>query len=437
MELVTIVGAGPAGLFSAYELAKHGLKPLVIERGKRPLERSRKEMLYGVGGAGLFSDGKLNLSPFIGGDLTEFTTLEEANSIIEEIKDVFLKHGVQAQMFFDEERMKEIERKARAHGIRYVPVKQMHIGSDVLPKVMDSFMRELESMGVRFKLGKSVKVIRERKGFYEVDGIKTKFLLVAPGRAGVSWLYKNAKRLGLSFKHNPIDVGVRVEVPASVMEHITSVSWDPKFHIYTRTYDDFVRTFCVNPYGFVVDEHYKSFVLVNGHAMKSKTTENTNFALLVRIGLEEPVENTTAYGEQIARLATTLGGGKVLLQRLGDLRRGRRSTWSRIKRSFVEPSFRNVTPGDISMALPHRVVEDIMEAIEMLDRIMPGVAADSTLLYCPEIKFYALRIITDHSLKAKPRFYVAGDGAGVSRGIVAAAATGIIAARGMLKEMEG
>jgi uncharacterized FAD-dependent dehydrogenase len=300
----------------------------------------------------------------------------------------------------------------------------------------------LEKEGVNIILGEEavdihtiksrVKYIETTKAKYPVDS-----LLLTPGRSGSRWLTGIMDRLGVEMQFNPIDVGVRVEVPNEVMNEVIQNygSWDPKFHIYSSSYDDFVRTFCVCPKGFVVRESYENSLFgVNGHSMRDSSSQNTNFALLVRVRLTRPLENTTEYGRRIAQLANTLGGRSPLLQRLGDLRGSRRSTWNRIERSYIEPTFKDVTPGDISMAYPQRIVIDLLEGLEKLDRVMPGINSDSTLLYAPEIKFYAMRTITDKNLRTSiQNLYVAGDGAGVSRGIVGAAATGIIAARGIIE----
>jgi hypothetical protein len=217
------------------------------------------------------------------------------------------------------------------------------------------------------------------------------------------------------------------------MEPVCRINRDPKFHIITKTYDDFVRTFCVNHRGFMVKESYKGYVGVNGHSLRDKQSNNTNFAFLTRIELTEPVENSTEYGESIAKTATTLGGGNPLIQRLGDLRRGRRSTWKRINSGLVKPTLRAVTPGDIAMVMPHRIVTNILEGLERLDKVIPGVASDSTLLYAPEIKYYAMRVEVDKTMETSiPNLFVAGDGVGVSRGIIIASATGILAARGIM-----
>lgn len=233
-------------------------------------------------------------------------------------------------------------------------------------------------------------------------------------------------------RFGPIDVGVRIEVPAIIMDPVTKVNMDPKFHIHTKTYDDFARTFCTNARGYVVRERYDSFIGVNGHSMVSEHSKNTNFALLVRVELTEPVENTTIYGKSVAELATTIGGGKPIIQRMGDLRRGRRSNRERLKSNLVVATLRDVTPGDISMALPGRIVTDIIEALEKLSEIIPGVAANSTLIYAPEIKFYAMEVEVDRNMQTSVRsLFAAGDGVGLSGDIVNAAATGILAGRGV------
>jgi uncharacterized FAD-dependent dehydrogenase len=327
-----------------------------------------------------------------------------------------------------------LQRKAAAVGVKFIPIPQIHIGSDNAPKVIQKFKTHLETKGVTFLLNKRVNSIEGNQLLLN-DGtnLPFKYVILAPGRSGADWLAKETERLGIQTRYQPIDIGMRVEVPAVVMDPIISVEQDPKFHIYPDTYDDFVRTFCVNHRGFVVQEVYDSLIGVNGHAMEKKKTENTNFALLVKIELTEPLENTTDYGRTIAAQTTTLGGGKPLIQRLGDLESGHRSTWERLKRGNVKQTLLNVTPGDISMALPHRIVTDILEALEKLDSVMPGVSSPSTLLYAPEIKFSANRVVTNQFLETtKKNLYVAGDGAGLSNGLVTAAATGILAAKGIL-----
>lgn len=452
---VLIVGAGPAGIFAANELADK-MKVVVVDKGRgldnricRALEDGKCRKCYpcnitgGIGGAGGLSDGKLNLRPDIGGNLEEFVDTEEAWKIITQIDELFLKHGANKEIFApDADEIAPIMKKAAANGINFIPIIQRHMGSDNTPPIINSIKSELESKGVEFMLNTEVVDIivdGKLKGalLKNKDGefiLETNYVLAAPGRVGAKWLYSQAQKLSIPVKHNPVDLGVRVELPQIVMDELTQINWDPKFHIITKTYDDFVRTFCVCNKGFVVEEVYDDFVGVNGHSMINKISENTNFAFLVRVELTEPVENTSEYASSIANLANTLGGGKPIIQRLGDLKKGRRSTWRRLERSNVIPTLKSVTPGDIAMALPHRVVVDIIEGLESLNNVIPGVASDSTLIYAPEIKLYAMRLELDKNLKTKIKgLYAAGDGSGVSRGIVGAAATGIVAARNILE----
>lgn len=425
MSKVLIIGAGPAGLFAANELSKFCDVEIIEQRNY-------------IGGSGLYSDGKMNFHPHIGGDLTEFMTHKESLKLLDDIKDTFIRHGLKE----NEDNWKnllELGNKASKAGIRFIPIRQAHVGSDYLPKIMESFREEMEDNNVKFTLNTKVvnievkddKVIaKTTNGEREAD-----FTMIAPGRSGSLWLTELCKKLGIGLKFNPVDIGVRVETPNSVMKEIVEdyKCWDPKFHIFSYNYDDFVRTFCVCPYGYVVKEFYEENTFgVNGHSMRDKRSNNCNFALLVRTKLTKPLENTTEYGRSIARQTNTLGGGKPIIQRLGDLRRHRRSTWERISKSYVKPTLRDVTPGDIAMSFPHRIVMDIQEALEKLGKVIPGINSDSTLLYGPEIKFYAMRTETNQTLQTKvPNIFVAGDGAGASRGIVGAAATGMIAAKGI------
>ncbi|MCD6380934.1 MAG: NAD(P)/FAD-dependent oxidoreductase [Candidatus Odinarchaeota archaeon] len=450
---VAIIGAGPAGMFAAYELSNNtNLSIVIIEKGsdvdKRKCPEARLSycakcnpcnIISGVGGAGTLSSGLLNLNPEIGGDLIKLTGSEEkAWELVNYVDKIFLKFGAPKEAYEgSEEDIIELKRRAAASGIKFIPIKQRHLGTDRSPMVIKNFKEFLESRGARFLLRtEAVKVDVGRVCLSDGRVLEARFILLATGRSSAKWLSEQMKRLGIKYHHGPIDVGVRVEVPSVVMEPIIKVNQDPKFHIYTRTYDDFVRTFCVNYGGYVVREVYDGFVGVNGHTMVSKKSENTNFALLVRVELTEPTENTTEYGISIAQQATLLGGGNPIIQRLEDLRMGRRSTHSRIKRSNISPTLPGSTPGDIAMAMPHRIVTDILEGLEMLDNVIPGVASSSTLLYAPEIKFYANKLELDKDLQTNVEgIYAAGDGAGITRGLVTAAATGILAARGIMKHV--
>lgn len=443
------MGAGPAGLFAAHELSKKSkLSVLVVEMGREIEKRAcpavetgkciRCEpchIMSGVGGAGGMSSGTLNLRYDIGGDLSELTRgVAKAQRLVEEVDAIFLEHGAPKEVYGgNEEEVEKLTRRAAAAGVRFIPIPQRHIGSEYLPDVIGSFKRKLQGQGVKFVLNTRVEKIGKGEAIIKGKRVKAKYILAAPGRVGAVWFAEQAQALGIELKHGPIDVGVRVEVPAVVMEPVIKVSRDPKFHIITKTFDDFVRTFCVNFMGYVMEERYDDYVGVNGHSLRAKKSTNANFAFLTRVELTQPVTDTTAYGRSIAYLATTIGGGLPLLQRLGDLRKGRRSTWERVERGHVKPTLRSVTPGDISMALPGRIVTNILEGLERLDQVIPGVASDSTLLYAPEVKLYSMEVTVDEHMETNvPNLFVAGDGAGLSRGIITAAATGLLAARGIL-----
>src|SRR3989304_6181279 len=453
---VIIVGAGPAGMCAADELAGRA-SVLIIDMGrdidKRECKMKRRgicthcdpcDIMCGVGGAGTYSDGTLNLRPDIGGDLAEQTgDPEYAWELVDHVDKVFVKYGAPEQLYIPKgEEVELLKRRAAAVGARFIEITQRHMGSDNAPKVIGNFEKDLKDRGVEFLLETKVAdlIIEDEtsKGVVLEDGteINSRFTLIAPGRVGATWIDEIVKKHEIGAKYAPIDVGVRVEVPAIIMDPITKINRDPKFHIQTKTYDDFVRTFCTNEHGFVVKEEDGGFIATNGHSMTNEQSENTNFAFLVRIELTEPIENTVRYGRSIAKLATTIGGGKPVLQGMGDLRRGRRSTENRLKKNQVINTLKDVTPGDISMALPHRIVTDIREGLEVLNEIIPGVAADSTLLYAPEVKFYSMQVLVDRNMETSVKnLFAAGDGAGLSRDIVNAAATGVIAGRGVLKKM--
>lgn len=451
---VAILGAGPAGLFAALELAPH-VSVTVIEEGSEPLKRkcpvashsncincSPCQITSGVGGAGALSDGKLNLTYKIGGDPQSLRrTPEEIQELINYIDEVFLKFGADTDSYgVDDTSLEWLKRKASSSNIEFISGKQRHMGTDRTRMIVSHFYEYLKEQGVTFRLQTKVEDIRKRDNEFVLKttkgNITCDYLLAAPGRAGAYWLRTKANSLGAQSKYGPIDVGVRVEFPAELYTSIEHVMYDAKFHLYTKTYDDFVRTFCTNPHGFVTVEKYESFVLVNGDARKDVKSENTNLALLSRVELTDPVEDTTEYGRSIARLANTIGGGKPILQRYKDLIRGKRSTWSRLSRALISPTLRDVTPGDIAMALPNRIVKNMIEGIERLDAVIEGIASDSTLLYAPEIKFYDTSYVVTRDLETQvPRFFVAGDASGFSRGIIYAGVTGIIAARGIIRKV--
>ncbi len=452
---VIIVGAGPAGMFAARELAPHQLRILVIDMGSDVNDRHRSlepEMkcarcspcgiMCGVGGAGTYSDGTLNLRPDIGGDLSVFTGDEkEAWKLVEEVDAVFLGYGATTSMSMpDQQELEILQRRAASVGAKFIEIRQRHIGSDKAKEVISRFKHDLDDKGVRFMLTtRVIDLIIENsqcKGVILEDGtlLKSDNVLLCPGRIGCEWVDQLVTKYSINASFSGVDIGVRVEVPAIIMDPVTRINHDPKFHIRTSRYDDFVRTFCTNEHGFVVKESYEGFIATNGHSMHTVTSENTNFAFLVHVELTHPMENTIKYAKSVAKLATTIGGGKPVLQRMGDLRRGRRSTEARIAKNIIKNTLKDITPGDISMALPHRIVMDIIEGLDTLNMIIPGVNSDSTLLYAPEIKLYAMEVTVDKNMETNVKgLFAAGDGTGLSRDLVNSAATGILAARGILK----
>ncbi|MFP3064293.1 MAG: NAD(P)/FAD-dependent oxidoreductase [Sulfolobus sp.] len=460
---VVIVGAGPAGLFAAYEIANlkvdRDLKVLLIDKGTRPLKRTcplltPKEkctfcnpcnITYGIGGAGTFSSGIINLRPDIGGELHELMrSWDKAQELIDYIDEIFVKFGAPKDRLFEPnmEKVKEIQRRAAKVGAELIPIRQRHIGTDKTPIVIENMLNYIEKNGIKIEELTEVFEIQKKADHFVLKTdkkgeLETKTLLVAPGRAGAKWFLDQAKKLGVDMVPGPLDIGVRVEVESFVMEDLTSAVWDPKVVLYTKKYDDKVRTFCVNPRGFVMKEVYDDGTIgVNGQTFADRKSNNTNFAFLTTIKLSDPLEDTIEYGKSIARLMTRLGGEKPIIQRLIDFEKGRRSTWERINRSTVKPTLRDVTPGDISMGLPYRVVSNLIEGLERLDNIAPGLYSSNTLLYAPEIKYYSMKAVVDSNMETVvDNLFVAGDGVGLSRGINVAAATGILAARGIVRKL--
>ncbi|RZN63170.1 MAG: FAD-dependent oxidoreductase [Methanonatronarchaeia archaeon] len=444
---VGIIGGGPAGLSAAEVLSNSGLSVCLIDKGKAPLDRiESNDILFGIGGAGGLSDGKLNLTPDIGMEIENLDIdRREASDLIDYVDSVWVRNGVDKEYYGQgdkehKQKIREMKRKAASKGVELVYGPQKHIGSDKVPTVMDNMMKELQGRGVKFLIKTEVKEIEDREdGSFvletEEEQIKCRHLVAAPGRSGANWFRSQAQDLGIEVTYGPIDVGVRVELPKEVYDQMTDVIYDPKFRWRSKGYDDLVRTFCTNPEGYVATEYYEDMLLVNGHAKKDSKTTLTNFALLVRIHLTEPVEDTKAYGRKIAELANKIGGDKPVAQRLKDLRDWRRSDEGRIENLPYKPTLDEYTPGDISLALPQRIVMNIIHGLETLGELVPGVNQDHTLLYCPEIKFYDSVYPTENYLETNlDNLRVAGDGAGKSRGIVGGAVSGAIAAIGVLRD---
>lgn len=452
---VVIVGGGPAGLFSAYYLCeKSNLKILLIEKGKSPLKRkcpiTEEEkcincrpcnILSGIGGAGLFSDGKLNYIHKLGKtDLTQFMPGNEAKALIDETEAIYNRFGMDGYVYpSDLDTAKDIRKNAKRYGIDLLIIRQKHLGSESLPKHIEEISSYILSKGVTIHTSENVKDVMVEKS--RMKGVITNrgkyfsdHVILAPGRVGANWVGKIAQRYGIELTHRGIEVGVRVEVHNDIMQDLCDVIYDPAFFIQTKKYDDETRTFCTNQGGFISTENYSNFVCVNGHAYHHRKSDNTNFAFLSKVVLTEPVTDNQAYGESIGNIASLIGGGRPILQRFGDLKRGRRSTWERVSKGYIEPTLKDVVCGDIAMALPERILTNIIEGLEKLNHVVPGVSNDETLLYAPEIKFFATQIKTKGNLETKIKgMYVAGDGPGVAGNIVSASATGLIPAKSILE----
>ena len=456
---VVIVGAGPAGLFAAYELveSKKKMKIALIDKGHKAETRmcpmkinggkcmncKTCQILSGYGGAGTFSDGKLNFIPKLGkSDLFKYMSQSEAYKIIDDTENIFTKFKMDSDVYpSNMQEANEIKKEVAKSGARLLLIKQKHLGSDKLPNYIKEFTDYLEKKGVDIYENSNVTdIVSESKTSHKIyindkeEMIASK-VIIAPGRTGAKWIQELADKYNIAYTSQSIEIGVRVEVRKEILEDITNVIYDPTIFIKTDTYTDEIRTFCTNPGGFVAKENYYGFICVNGHSLKDIKSDNSNFAFISKVGLTEPVTNTRLYGESIARIANTLGDGRPIIQSLRDLKKGRRSEWKRINKGFIEPTLKDCVAGDLSLVLPHRIVTNILEGLEKLDKIIPGVNNDETLLYGPEIKFFSNEINTNNKFKLEDYdIYFVGDGAGKAGNIVTAAATGLIAARDILEE---
>ena len=455
---VIIIGTGPAGIFAALELVKNSsLKVLLIEKGSDIHQRacpmiesnvpcvqcSLCSILCGWGGAGAYSDGKLTLTPEFGGWLKDYLSAENLSSFIDYVDSVYQSFGAGGAVHGeDNAALSRLKKKAAGYNLELIPARIRHIGTDLCKEVLRKIREHLTGkVDIIFDI--PVEQIRAANG--EVTGVTTEdgnsfdahYVIVAAGREGSTWLSGEAKRLGLSVHKNPVDIGVRVELPAHIMKDITDIAYEGKFIYYSKRFRDRVRTFCMNPYGEVVKEYSEGVFSVNGHSYRSRTTDNTNFALLVSTDFTKPFDNPIAYGRYIAGLANLIGGG-VILQRLGDLKMGRRSTQERIAEGSVRPTLEDATPGDLSFVLPYRHLHNITEMLEALDNIAPGVNSGDTLLYGVEVKFYSMKLKLAQGLETEVKnLFAVGDGAGVTRGLIQASISGVIAAREVLMRQKG
>lgn len=446
---VIIVGAGPGGIFSAYELVKKNpkLKIAVFEEGyslekrKCPIDGDKVKscikcktcaIMNGFGGAGAFSDGKYNITNDFGGTLYEHIGKKEAIDLMKYVDEINVFHGGEGTKMYSTAGTK-FKKVCIQNKLKLLDASVRHLGTDINYVVLENLYAELKDK-VEFFFQSPVEKIEVLEDGYRISyskgAVECSQCIVSVGRSGSKWMETVCKDLDIATKSNRVDIGVRVEIPAVIFSHLTDELYESKIVYRTEKFEDNVRTFCMNPNGIVVNENTNGIVTVNGHSYEGadKQTENTNFALLVAKHFSEPFKDSNGYGESIARLSNMLGGG-VILQRFGDLVRGRRSTAKRIEEGLVTPTLA-ATPGDLSLVLPKRILDGIIEMIYALDKIAPGTANDDTLLYGVEVKFYNMEVDIDENLETKYKgLYIIGDGSGVTHSLSHASASGIYVAR--------
>ena len=461
---VIIIGAGPGGIFCAYELMEKrpDLKVLIIEKGRSIEKRNCPKRVTktcagckpcsittGFAGAGAFSDGKLSLSPDVGGNLPEILGYDTATDLIHESDEIYLKFGADKSVYgIDKEtELREIRRKAINANLKLVECPIRHLGTEEGYKIYCKLQQHLLDKGVTIEFNTMVTDLIVEDGV--AKGVTTdkgetylaKEIVSAVGREGADWFKDKCEEIGIETKPGTVDVGVRVEVRDEVMQFLNENLYEAKLIYHTPTFDDKVRTFCTNPSGEVATEYYEGgLAVVNGHAYKGKEfkTNNTNFALLVSKNFTKPFKTPIEYGKKIAELSNMLCGGKILVQTYGDFKRGRRTTEERLCRNNLIPTLKDAVPGDLSLVFPHRIMVDLDEMIQALDKVTPGLASDETLLYGVEVKFYSNKVIVNKDFETSVKGLRAiGDGAGVTRGLQQASANGLSVARSIIKAFEG
>ena len=450
---VLIIGAGPGGIYSAYELTQRcpEKKVAVIEVGHAlarrhcPIDGEKVKtcigcktcsIMSGFGGAGAFSDGKYNITNDFGGTLFEYIGKRQALELMRYVDEINMRYGGAGTKLYTTAGT-QFKKACIQHDLHLLDASVRHLGTDINYVVLENLYNYLKDK-VDFFFDTPVEKVEIVDGGYEVVTAKETFTcekcIISVGRSGSKWMEQVCRELDIPTKSNRVDIGVRVELPAEVFSHLTDELYESKIVYRTRQYGDKVRTFCMNPKGAVVNENTNGIITVNGHSYEdpAKQTENTNFALLVAKHFSEPFKDSNGYGESIARLSNMLGGG-VIVQRFGDLIRGRRSTPNRIEESFVTPTL-NATPGDLSLVLPKRILDGIIEMIYALDKVAPGTANDDTLLYGVEVKFYNMEVEVDEKLQSRyPGLYIIGDGSGITHSLSHASASGIHVARDIAK----
>ncbi|MEW8974037.1 MAG: FAD-dependent protein [Tissierellaceae bacterium] len=450
-----IIGAGPCGIFTALEIKK--IKPsssiLILEKGnsiKKRICPKRKtdicigckpcNITTGFAGAGAYSDGKLSLSPDVGGNLPKYLGYSETQNLIDYVDDIYLKFGADEKIFGidKEDEIREIRRKAISGNLKLVECPIRHMGTEEGYNIYSRIEEYLLNIGVELSFRNPVKdlILNENNEIAGVVADKKYFsnrVIASVGREGSDWLRGICLKHDINVETGDIDIGVRVETRNEIMEELNESMYESKLIYYSQTFDDKVRTFCANPGGEVSTEYYdNNLAVVNGHSYKSNDlkSQNTNFALLVTKHFTKPFNSPIEYGTHIAQLGNMLSGNKVLVQRYGDFKRGRRTTEERLHRNNIVPTLKDAVPGDLSLVLPFRILKSIDEMIEALDNVVPGIASDETLLYGVEVKFYSNRVVVDKDFQSNLKgLYVGGDGAGITRGLMQASVNGVVLGR--------
>lgn len=452
---VTIIGAGPGGIFSAYELTlkNPALKIAVFEAGhelpKRhcPIDGKKVKscircktcaIMNGFGGAGAFSDGKYNITNDFGGQLYEYIGREKAIELMKYVDGINLRYGGEGTKLYSTAGT-AFKKLCMQNKLTLLNASVRHLGTDINYVVLENLYGYLKDR-VDFYFDTPVETLEKTDNGYRVtyhDGTaESRYCIVSVGRSGSKWMESVCRDLSIPTESNRVDIGVRVEIPAVIFEHITDELYESKIVYRTEKFEDQVRTFCMNPRGIVVNENTNGIITVNGHSFENESmkTENTNFALLMAKHFSEPFKDSNGYGESIARLSNMLGGG-VIVQRLGDLERGRRSTPKRVEEGTVRPTLA-ATPGDLSLVLPKRILDGIIEMLHALDKIAPGTANEDTLLYGVEVKFYNMQVKLDHNLETLHKgLYIIGDGSGVTHSLSHASASGVYVAEQILEKI--
>lgn len=457
---VVIVGCGPSGIFTALELLKNDkdMKILMLDEGRSiktrrcPKNKTQKcvdcrpcNISSGFGGAGAFSDGKLSLSKDVGGWLENYIGTEKLEELIKYVDNEYLKYGGNPEISYNKEFAEQTEYECSKYGLKLVKCPIRHLGTEKSQEIMERMydyiisnpnVDVLELSPVENIEIENNKYIVNYKHKNKLISVVTDNIVLAVGRSGAGWLNDLCKKLDIETSNNQVDIGVRVELPRSITDHLTNELYEFKIYNTSKTTENVVRTFCMNPGGFVSQENYDdALAVVNGHSYHDLKSNLTNFALLVSCKFTEPFNEPVAYGKYIARLANMLTGGHIMVQRLRDLKEGRRSTPGRLEKLSYKPTLTDAVPGDLSFVLPSRITNSLLDTFEALENICPGISGNETILYGVEVKFYSSNVIVDSNLKTKYNgIYAIGDGAGITRGLMQASVSGVVAARNIIKE---